>query len=145
MVKNLPAIQETRVRPLGWEDPLQKETAARSSVPSWRVPCTEEPGGLPFKGSEGGPAHLFQSPFSLSFGLSSFYCLISEVPSVLALGPFVEVCILVTVVSSSKVSIRCFFTLRFLFGDFPRLHLLQSSSLLKEFRDGRLSMAGKQR
>ena len=38
MVKNLPAIQETRVRSLGWEDPLEKEMATRSSILSWRIP-----------------------------------------------------------------------------------------------------------
>lgn len=57
----------------------------------------------------------------------------------MALGPFVEVtgyCIF-----QFSVPIRCLLSL-FLFGDL-RLHLLQSSSLLKEFRDGRLSMAGK--
>ena len=46
MVKNLPALQETRVRSLGWEDPLEKEMAAHSSVPAWRIPWAEEPGGL---------------------------------------------------------------------------------------------------
>ena len=46
MVKNLPAVQETRVRSLGWEDPLEKEMAAHSSVPAWRIPWAEEPGGL---------------------------------------------------------------------------------------------------
>ena len=46
MVKNLPAIQETWVWPLGWEDPLEKGTATQFSVLAWRVPWTEEPGGL---------------------------------------------------------------------------------------------------
>ena len=45
-VKNLPAMQETQVRYLGWEDPLEVEMAAHSSVLSWRSPWTEEPGGL---------------------------------------------------------------------------------------------------
>ena len=45
-VKNLPAIQETRVQSLGQEDPLEKETATHSSIPAWRIPWTEEPGGL---------------------------------------------------------------------------------------------------
>ena len=51
MVKNLAAIQETWVQPLGWEDPLEKEMATHSSVPAWRIPWTEEPGGLQFMGS----------------------------------------------------------------------------------------------
>ena len=42
MVKNPPAIQETRVRPLGPEDPLEKGMAAHSSIPAWRIPQTEE-------------------------------------------------------------------------------------------------------
>ena len=46
MVKNLPAIQETQVQSLGWEDPLEKTMATYSSVLAWRIPWTEEPGGL---------------------------------------------------------------------------------------------------
>ena len=46
LVKNLPAMQETWVQPLGWEDPLEKEMAMHSSILAWRIPRTEEPGGL---------------------------------------------------------------------------------------------------
>ena len=46
MVKNLPATQETWVRSLGWEDPLEEETATHSSILAWRIPWTEEPGRL---------------------------------------------------------------------------------------------------
>ena len=46
MVKNLPALQETQVRSLGWEDPLEKEMATHSSSLAWRIPWTEEPGRL---------------------------------------------------------------------------------------------------
>ena len=46
LVKNLPAVQETQVRFLGWEDPLEKEMATHSSILAWRIPWTEEPGGL---------------------------------------------------------------------------------------------------
>ena len=46
MVKNLPAMQETQVRSLGQEDPLEKEIATHSSILAWRIPWTEEPGGL---------------------------------------------------------------------------------------------------
>ena len=42
MVKNLPAMQETWVRSLGWEDPLEKEMATHSSTLAWRIPWTEE-------------------------------------------------------------------------------------------------------
>ena len=43
MVKNLPATQETWVRSLGWEDPLEKEMATQSSTLAWKIPWTEEP------------------------------------------------------------------------------------------------------
>ena len=46
MAKNLPATQETQVQSLGWEDPLEKGTATHSSIRAWRIPWTEEPGGL---------------------------------------------------------------------------------------------------
>ena len=46
MVKNLPAIQETWVQPLGREDPLEKGMATLSSILAWRIPWTEEAGGL---------------------------------------------------------------------------------------------------
>ena len=46
LVKNLPAMWETWVRPLGWEDQLEKETATYSSIVAWRIPWTEEPGRL---------------------------------------------------------------------------------------------------
>ena len=45
-VKHLPAMQETWVLSLGWEDPLEKEMATHSSILAWRIPWTEEPGGL---------------------------------------------------------------------------------------------------
>ena len=51
VVKNLPAMRETRVRSLGQEDPLEKEMAIHSSILAWRIPGTEEPGGLPSMGS----------------------------------------------------------------------------------------------
>ena len=46
MVKNLPAMHETWIRSLGWEDPLEKGMATHSSILAWRIPWTEEPGGL---------------------------------------------------------------------------------------------------
>ena len=51
MVKNLPAMQETWVRSLGQEDPLEKEMATHSSILAWEVPRTEEPGRLQSMGS----------------------------------------------------------------------------------------------
>ena len=46
MVKSLPAIQETWVRYLAWEDTLEKEMATHSSILAWKIPCIEDPGGL---------------------------------------------------------------------------------------------------
>ena len=46
LVKNPPAMQETLVRSLGWEDPLEEGMATHSSILAWRIPWTEEPGGL---------------------------------------------------------------------------------------------------
>ena len=46
MVKHLPAMEETLVRSLGWEDPLEKGMATHSSILAWRIPWTEEPGRL---------------------------------------------------------------------------------------------------
>ena len=50
MVKNPPAVWETQLRSLGWEDPLEKGMAILSSIPAWRIPWTEEPGRLQFMG-----------------------------------------------------------------------------------------------
>ena len=51
-VKNLPAVQETRVPSLGWEDPLQKGMATHSSILAWRMSWTKEPGRLQTMGSQ---------------------------------------------------------------------------------------------
>ena len=51
-VKNLPAVQETQVRSLGWEDPLEKEMATHSNILAWKISWTEEPGGLQSMGSQ---------------------------------------------------------------------------------------------
>ena len=51
-LKRLPAMWETWVRALGWEDPLEKEMATHSSILAWRIPWTEEPGGLQSTGSQ---------------------------------------------------------------------------------------------
>ena len=52
MVKNLPAVQETQVRSLGHEDPLEKGMATHSSILAWRTPWVEDPGGLQSMGSQ---------------------------------------------------------------------------------------------
>ena len=52
IVKNLPAMQETRVQSLDREDPLEKIMATHSSILAWRIPWTQEPGGLKSMGSQ---------------------------------------------------------------------------------------------
>ena len=52
MVKHLPAMQETWVQSLSWEDPLEQGMATHSSIPAWKIPWTEEPGGLQSMGSQ---------------------------------------------------------------------------------------------
>ena len=49
-VKNLPAMPEMHIRILGWEDPLEEGVATHSRILAWRIPRTEEPGGLLSKG-----------------------------------------------------------------------------------------------
>ena len=50
MVNCLPAVRETQLQSLGWEDPLEKEMATHSSTLAWKIPWTEEPGRLQFMG-----------------------------------------------------------------------------------------------
>ena len=52
MVKNLPAVQESQVQSLGWENPLEKGMAIHFSIFAWRIPWTEKPGGLQSMGSQ---------------------------------------------------------------------------------------------
>ena len=52
MVKHLPAMRETQVRSLGWEDALEKGMATHSSILAWKIPWTEEPGRLQFMESQ---------------------------------------------------------------------------------------------
>ena len=63
MVKNLLAMQETWVRPLGWEDPLEKEMATDSSIFAWRIPWTEEPGRPKFLGPQKSQTQLRDQHF----------------------------------------------------------------------------------
>ena len=52
VVKNLPAMQETRVQSLGWEDPREKGMVTDSSILAWKIPWTKEPGRLQSMGSQ---------------------------------------------------------------------------------------------
>ena len=51
-LKSLPAMQETRVRALSWEDPLEKGVATHCNIFAWRIPCTEDSDGLQSMGSQ---------------------------------------------------------------------------------------------
>ena len=66
MVKSLPTMPETRVRSLGWEDPLEKEMATHSSTLAWRIPWMEEPGRLQSMGSQR-VRHDWATSFFLSY------------------------------------------------------------------------------
>ena len=52
LVENLLEMHETWVRSLGWKDPLEEDMATHFSILAWRIPCAEEPGGLPSMGSQ---------------------------------------------------------------------------------------------
>ena len=65
MVKHLPAVQETRVRSLGWEDPLEKEMPPHSSTLAWKILWTEEPGRLQSMGLQR-VGHDWETSISLS-------------------------------------------------------------------------------
>ena len=52
MVERLPAMRETQVQSLGWEDPLEKEMGTHSSTLAWNIPWTEKPGRLQSMGSQ---------------------------------------------------------------------------------------------
>ena len=52
MIKNLPAMQKAWVQSVDWEDPMEDLITTHSSILAWRIPWTEEPGGLQFMGSQ---------------------------------------------------------------------------------------------
>ena len=65
MVKRQPTMRETWVRSLGWEDPLEKEMATHCSILAWKIPWTEEPGGLQSKGLQRVRHYLATKPSHL--------------------------------------------------------------------------------
>ena len=76
LIKNLPAVQEARVRFLGWDDPLEKEMATHCSILAWKISWTEEPGGLQSWGHKesGTTEQLTLSRQCCCFHLLGFYC-----------------------------------------------------------------------
>ena len=77
MVKHLPTMQETQVRSLGQEDPLEKEMATHSSTLAWKIPRVEEPGRLQPMGSQ---RVRYDQATSLSFFLVTSYMIIKRWP-----------------------------------------------------------------
>ena len=79
-LKHLPAVWETWVQSLGREDPLEKEMATHSSILAWRIPWTEEPGGLycPQGRKESDTTELLHFHFYFSTPVSDSYCMISR-------------------------------------------------------------------
>ena len=73
-VKNLPAMQETQVRFLGQEGPLEEGMAAHSSIPAWRIPWTEELGGLQSMGSEESDTTERLDPHHVLFLMTPVHC-----------------------------------------------------------------------
>ena len=67
MVKNPPAMQEMRVRSLGWEDPLVKEMATHSSILARKILSTEKPGGLQSMGSLSNRAQIANRAMTFQF------------------------------------------------------------------------------
>ena len=66
-IKNLPAVQKTQVRSLGWEDPLEKGMATYSSIIAWRIPWTEELDGLLSMGLQRDSTERLNTSTSVSF------------------------------------------------------------------------------
>ena len=97
MVKNLPAVQETQVQSLGWEDPLEKEMETHSSILAWEIPWTEEPGGLQSTGSQRVRHNLVTKPHvPLSFLHllhPSSCCLHVDCQTLLSSHPFYDVAV----------------------------------------------------
>ena len=82
-VKNPPAMQETQVQSLDWQDPLEEEMATHSSILAWEIPWTEKPGRLQSMGvsesdttkaTEHTPTHVPSGSFSMSFIPSASIC-----------------------------------------------------------------------
>ena len=79
-VKSLPAVQETQVQSLGWEDPLEKEMATHSSTLAQKIPWVEEPGGLPSMGLQESDVterlHFLSANMLLGINQHNFCCLL---------------------------------------------------------------------
>ena len=89
-IKNPPAMQKTWVQSLGWEDPLEEDTATHPSILAWRIPWTEEPGGLQSTGrTESGLTEAtLQQQAGREAGIASLLQVtVTETPSLLSRSP----------------------------------------------------------
>ena len=76
-VKNPPAMRETWVRSLGWEDPLEEGMATHSSILAWRIPWTEEPGGLQSMGHKESDTTRHSTAISILNQFNFHFCTVS--------------------------------------------------------------------
>ena len=89
-IKHLPAMRETRIRSLGWEDPLEKEMATHSSILAWGIPWTEEPGGLQSTGSQRvGQLQPTCLPWAFIYCYENLYCNVMDEHFLLKISNFV--------------------------------------------------------
>ena len=78
VVKNVPAKQEMWVRSLGWVDPLEKEMATHSSILVWKIPQTEEPGGLQSRGLWKSQTRLSKHRWDDSWFIMTNFCCMAK-------------------------------------------------------------------
>ena len=135
-VKNLPAMQETRVRSLGAKNPPEKEMATHSSIFAWRIPWTEEPGRLESMGSQESDTDLatkpapppYVYPFFLRFFFHIGCCrVLSRVPcAIYTVGP----CWIYLIYSSVSIFSLIFFGVNLLYSVVFVSALQQSESVV---------------
>ena len=77
--KNMPAVQDTRVRSVGWEDPLEKQTATHSSIFAWKISWTEEPGGLQSMGLQTVGCNWVTNTYLPTESYAKYGCFISGI------------------------------------------------------------------
>ena len=93
LVKDLPAMQETRVQSLGQEDPLEKEMATHSSILVWRIPWTEEPCGLQSRGLQRVALDWVINPFMVIVSITTFIIFIISSLTKTPRQPPLDICI----------------------------------------------------
>ena len=107
-VKNLPAVQETRIWSLGWEDPLEKEMATHSSILAWKISWTKEPGGLQSMGSQRVGHDWATNTYYSFLNVSTRKCKVTYVAGIL----FLQDGTVLAIVVQSLSPVQLFVTLR---------------------------------